>query len=109
MSQPVDPRKYGRIKPQDRITNIRQLMKIWWEEGDPTPEDLKKKYNLNQALNFFDGLITQEKQHIVMTKALMQELDETGRLVPEYKDYKHYKVYSGVQLLEYYFETKPRG
>lgn len=108
MSQPVDPKRYGRIKPEDKIPSINQLIKKWWEEGDPTLDDMKKKYTLNQALKFFDGVITQEKNHIVMTKALMLQLCETGRLIPDYKDYKHYKVYSGVQLLEYVLETKPR-
>lgn len=113
---PINPSRYGSQKPIDRKSNVEALYKIFREKKDKELIDLeankfnnlKKKYTKTQAIKFFDGLITQDRQHITMNAALMDQLSETGRLIPEYCDTKYKKVYSGIQLIEYYLESKPR-
>lgn len=88
-----------------RLANVQRLMKMpfFYKSGDPKLTDLKATYSKSGAVDFFEQLITQEKNGFIVNKEMLDELAKTGRLIP-LKDGR----YSGLQLMQYYLETKPR-
>lgn len=88
-----------------RLANVQRLMKMpfFYKPDDPKLTDLKATYSKSGAVEFFEALITQEKNGFIVNKEMLDELAKTGRLIP-LKDGR----YSGLQLMQYYLETKPR-
>lgn len=107
MAFSIDPKIYGQsVKPESegQYKNLQCLIKKFGAEGDPDINDMPKRMSLRQTIEWLDPLMVQND----VDKALMNQLNKEGRLVPEYCDLPGCRIYSRTQLLAYYLESKPR-
>lgn len=106
----IDEKMYGRNIKQHELEekNLSILEKVFGIKRKANPDlpridEMKEKYSEKEVIDFFDGLITQEKNGYEINKEILEQLRESGRMIPVYG-----KKYSRYQLISYFLETEPR-
>lgn len=107
----IDEKQFKKVTQKElEKSNIKELEKQFGKSKRknnldfPHLEEMKEKYSKKEVIKFFKGFITKEKNGYEINDKMLDQLNETGRLVPVYG-----KKYSRQQLLSYFLESEPFG